>query len=488
MAGTKDKGSEGDGGPAVSAQLNNPYGLVVDALGTVYFSDFAGHRIRKITTDGKISTVAGNGTPAYRGDNGPAVSAQLNSPRELAMDGAGALYVADSGNHRIRKITPDGKITTVAGMNGNGFSGDGGPATAARLDLPTGVAVDSTGVLYIGDYRNHRIRKVSPDGKISTIAGNGKAAFTGDGGPAVAAQIWGPIGVTVDSTGTLYFADTSNHRIRKITPDGKITTIAGTKSKGSGGDGGPATAAQLNGPAAVALDSAGALYIVDQNNHRIRKVTPDGKITTVTGTNDKGFSGDGGPATAAQLNMPYGIAVDCVDALYIADFHNNRIRKVTSPKTVGLPESGTVASWTNLRSKLRMGIHRESLKDGAEVRQSLASARSHQQWRLIATGQADGDVLYRIENVRSGKVLGIPDAQEIPGATVTQHAYQGADAHHQQWRLIPISRANGTPPVYEIANRNSGLLLHIDTNAPTTLKQHPSEGDHRNRHWHLLSV
>ncbi|MER7225902.1 hypothetical protein ABT370_22285, partial [Streptomyces rubradiris] len=184
VAGTGVAGFKGDGEAAVSAQLHRPYGVAVDGTGTLYFSDYNNHRIRKITTDGKIGTVAGNGTAGFSGDGGPATAAQLNCPRGVAVDSTGTLYIADGTNHRVRKVTPDGKISTVAGNGTAGFGGDGGPATAARLNLPLAVAVDSAGVLYITEYHNHRVRKVTPDGKISTVAGNGTAGFGGDGGPA----------------------------------------------------------------------------------------------------------------------------------------------------------------------------------------------------------------------------------------------------------------------------------------------------------------
>ncbi|MEU1783847.1 RICIN domain-containing protein, partial [Streptomyces abikoensis] len=248
------------------------------------------------------------------------------------------------------------------------------------------------------------------------------------------------------------------------------------------------TAAQLQYPAAVAVDSTGSLYIADQTNHRVRKVTADGKISTYAGTGAGTFGGDDGPATTAQLKTPLGLAVDCVDTLYIADHANNRVRKVVSAKMAGLPESGTVVSWANVRSRLRMGVLRESTKDGAEVHQLLAASRDHQRWRLVATGQDNGDVLYRIENVRSGKVLEAGGPQETAWAVIAQRAYEGGDAHHQQWRLIPVGSVTDTPRVYEIANRNSGLLLQVDTNARTAIKQDGSEGDHRRRQWQLLPV
>ncbi|WP_411114711.1 RICIN domain-containing protein [Streptomyces sp. 029-5] len=488
VAGTGVAGFKGDNAPAVSAELNRPYGVAVDSVGTLYVAEFNNHRIRRITTDGKISTVAGTGVAGFSGDNGPATSAQLNKPREVAVDSAGAVYVADSSNHRVRKITADGKISTVAGTGAAGFAGDGGPATAARLNLPLGVAVDSAGIVYISDYSNHRVRKITADGKISTVAGTGSPGFKEEGGPAVSAQLNHPYAVAVDAAGVLYIADAGNHRVRKITADGKISTVAGTGVAGFSGDNGPATSAQLNFPVSMVVDTTGGVYVSDQRNQRVRKITADGKISTVVGTGSAGFGGDNGPAASAQLNGAFGLAVDCVDTLYIADHANNRVRKVASEKMAGLPDSGTVVSWANVRSKLRMGVLRESTKDGAEIHQALAAPRDHQRWRLVVAGQEDSEVLYTIENVRSGRVLEVVGAQETDGAVVAQRSYEGGDARHQQWRLIPVGSADGAPRVYEIANRNSGLLLRVDTNARTVIRQRGAEGDHRDRQWQLLPV
>ncbi|MDQ0791692.1 RICIN domain-containing protein [Streptomyces sp. B1I3] len=488
VAGTGDAGFKEGKKPAGSAQLNRPHSIAMDSTGTLYISDYNNHRVRKVTTDGKISTVAGTGDAAFGGDGGLAVSAQLNCPREIALDSAGNLYIADAGNHRVRKVGADGKISTVAGTGAADFGGDGGPATAARLNSPYGVAVDSAGVLYVADYNNHRVRKIAADGKISTVAGTGSATFGGDGGPAVSAQLHLPHGVAVDSAGVLYVADYKNHRVRKVGADGKISTVAGTGAADFGGDGGPATAARLNMPLGMVVDSAGTLYIADYQNHRVRKVAADGKISTVAGTGTAGSGGDGGPVVSAQLNHPLGLAVDCVDALYIAEFDGHRIRKITVAPMAGLPESGTVVSWGNVRSRLRMGVVRESTKDGAEVQQALTAARDHQRWRLVVAGQVDGEVLYRIENVRSGKVLEVAGAGEAAGAAVVQRAYEGDDARHQQWRLIPMGPVTGTPRVYEIANGNSALLLRVDTNACAVVKQHGAEGDHPGRRWQLFPV
>ncbi|WP_228991917.1 RICIN domain-containing protein [Streptomyces sp. DH8] len=487
VAGTGVAGFKGDNEPAVAAQLNRPYGIALDSTGSLYFSDYNNHRVRKISTDGKISTVAGAGA-GYRGDNGPAVSAQLNCPREVAVDAVGSVYVTDAANHRVRVITTDGKINTVAGTGTAGFSGDGGPADKAQLNYPLGVAVDSTGALYISDHGNNRVRKISADGKISTVAGTGVAGFKGDDGPAVSAQLNRPYALAVNGADILYITDGNNHRVRRVAADGTISTVAGKGTAGFSGDGGPATSAQLNLPLGVVVDSTGALYISDYNNHRVRKVASDGEITTFAGKGTAGFGGDGEPAAAAQLNNPFGLAVDCVDTLYIADHLNNRVRKVTSEKMAGLPESGTVVSWANVRSKLRMGVLRESTVDGAEVHQALASPRAHQRWRLIASGQDAGEVLYRIENLRSGKVLEVVGGGTVDGAVVAQRAYEGSAADHQLWRLIPVGSGADTPRVYEIANRNSGLLLRVDTNAPTVVKQYGAQGDHRDRQWQLLPV
>ncbi|MFE5832735.1 RICIN domain-containing protein [Streptomyces sp. NPDC056488] len=488
IAGTGAGGFEGDEGPAVSARLNYPYGIAVDGAGTLYFSDHGNHRIRKVTADGTISTIAGTGTAGYKGDNVPATSAQLNWPRDVAVDGEGTVYIADSSNHRIRKVTADGTISTVAGTGRAGFGGDGGLATSAQLNNPFGLAVDGTGVLYVAEYNGHRVRRITADGKISTIAGTGGAGSKGDGGPAASAQLNRPQALAVDGAGGLCIADSDNHRIRKVAADGTISTVAGTGTAGFGGDGEQATSARLNSPLGVVVDGAGALYVADSGNHRVRKVAADGTISTAAGTGAAAFGGDDGPAASAPLNNPVGLAVDRAGALHIADQVNHRIRKVAAARAAGLPESGAVVSWANVRSRLRMGVLRESTKDGAEIHLSLASRRDHQRWRLVEVGQDGADVLYRMENVRSGKVLEVADARETAGAVVAQRAYEGEEAHHQQWRLVPVGPVTDTPRVFEIANRNSGLSLRVDTNARTAVGQDGAEGDRLSRQWQLLPV
>jgi sugar lactone lactonase YvrE len=339
VAGNGTQGFSGDGGLATSAELSAPQRIAVDLSGNLFIADFDVNRIRKVTPTGIISTVAGNGTMGYGGDGGSATSAMLSLPRDVAVDSAGNLFIADTGRSRIRKVTPDGIISTVAGSGNAGYSGDGGPATSAQIKNPDGVAVDSEGNLFIADSGNYRIRKVTPDGIIRTVAGNGNQGFSGDGGSAATAG-FDPIGVALDSEGNLFIADSNNGRVRKVTLDGIISTVAGNgcvPQSGIGGysdkcfhgDGGPATSVSLPFLKGIALDSGGNLFIADSYFSRIRKVTPDGVISTIAGGGGCCAVGDGGPATSAQLTYPHGVAVDSEGNLFIADTQNMRIRKVT---------------------------------------------------------------------------------------------------------------------------------------------------------------
>jgi trimeric autotransporter adhesin len=381
----------GDEGPATNAQLAQPRGIAFDSAGNLYIADTGNHRIREVS-NGIITTVAGAGSGnspvgAFGGDNFPAVNAQLNAPSAIAADSSGNLYIADGNNNRVRKVA-GGVITTLVG---GASSGDNGPATNTRLLQPTGVAVDSAGSLYVVDTQNrtvrrvtngvistvagggsltdnfvaigaglsgplgialdssgnlyiaeslaNRVRKVS-NGIITTVAGNGTAGFSGDGGAAADGQLNFPSAVAVDSAGNVYIADTNNNRIRKVS-NGVITTIAGTGTPGSQGDGGPAVNGQLNFPTGIAADSAGNLYITDGN--RIRRISA-GVISTVVGTGTPGFSGDGGPATRAQLNGPNGIAVDAGGNLFVADVANRRIRQVSNGTINTVAGNGSIGN------------------------------------------------------------------------------------------------------------------------------------------------
>jgi sugar lactone lactonase YvrE len=332
VAGNGTAGYSGDGGAATSAELHGPNAVAVDTAGNIYIADYYNNRIRKVTAStGDISTAAGNGTAGYSGDGGAATSAELNGPGDVAVDSAGNIYISDLGNNRVRKVTVStGVISTVAGNGTKGYSGDGGAATSAEIGSDA-VTVDTAGNIYLADTSNNRIRKVTVStGIITTVAGNGTAGFSGDGGAATSAELNVPDGVVVDSAGNIYIADHNNERIRKVTVStGKISTVAGNGTAGYAGDGGAATSAELNGPGGLALDSAGNIYFGDFGNNRIRKVTVStGKISTVAGNGTAGYSGDGGAPDNAEINGPSGIALDSSGNIYIADFENNRIRFV----------------------------------------------------------------------------------------------------------------------------------------------------------------
>jgi len=332
-AGTGTAGYTGDGGAATSATLSGPRGVAVASNGDIYFADTANNVIRKVAAaTGIISTVAGNGTAGFSGDGGPATAGGIKTPQDVFVMANGDLYIADTGHHRIRKVTAaTGIITTVVGTGSPGSSGDAGLATLARLDTPDGIVVASNGDMYIGDTGSNKVRKViALTGIITTYAGTGTAGYSGDGGLAILAKLNQPQGLDLAANGDLYIADTGNSAIRKVAAiTGFITTYAGTGTAGFTGDGGAATSARLNAPQALRLDSAGALYIADTANNRIRLVSTAGIITTVTGTGTAGSAGDGGSPTAAQINAPGGIAVTSTGAYYIGDTSNNKIRRVS---------------------------------------------------------------------------------------------------------------------------------------------------------------
>ncbi len=405
----------GDGGSATSAILIQPEGVLADGSGNLYVADAGDHRVRKVASNGVIQTLAGTGIRGFSGDGGPAAQAQLNSPYGLALDGQGYLYIADLGNARVRRVGPDGTITTVAGggpLPAGGLN-EGSPAAMLALSAPRNLAFDGYGNLYISDFGGQRVYKMAVDGSLTTVAGTGVAGASGDNGPAIAAQLNRPAGLAFDSRGALYIADSGNHLVRKVvrglissfaraatptglafdglgtlyiadTSAGDIAVIpvtgspsrfavaavdvsfsigvgvyastannavavvgakgVGTTVAGGGnmahGDNGPAVQARLNHPAGVSMDAAGNLYIADRDNNRIRRVGADGTITTVAGTGAAGNSGDGGLAVQAQLSGPSSVTVDGAGNLYIADTGNQRVRRVTP--------DGKIAAATNL--------------------------------------------------------------------------------------------------------------------------------------------
>ncbi len=393
--------SAGDGGSALAAQFSQMEGIAVDSRGTIYVADADDSRVRKITTDGVIQTVAGTGIAGFRGDGGAATAALLNHPYGIAVDASGNLYIADLGNARVRRVALDGTIATVAGggLIVPGGNGDGSPAVNAQLLLPRNVAVDSGGTLYISDFGAHRVYQVTAFGTLTTVAGTGNGGLSGDGSLAQSAQLRSPAGLACDANGVLFIADSGNNRIRKVdhgiittmsvitgptgvaagptgtlyvasasyfgttskafagvapvrdvavdragnayvtngqflrkvTSIGAISTVAGSGgSRYFGGDNGPADAARLHAPAGIALDDAGNSYIADTANHRIRKITPAGSISTIAGTGEAGSKGDNAAATLAQLNGPRSVAVDSFHNIYVADTGNNAVRKITA--------------------------------------------------------------------------------------------------------------------------------------------------------------
>ena len=338
--------ASGDGGQATAARLNLPVGMVIDSSGNLYIADTGNHKIRKVTAaTGIITTFAGS-TIGYGGDNGQATAAQLSSPYGIAIDSVGNIYIADSSNHRVRKVTAaTGVITTIAGNGVAGYSGDGGQATLAQLNTPYGVAVDGAGTVYIADYNNSRIRSVNPaTGVITTVAGTGSSGFLGESVAATTARIWA-WGVFVDPAGNFYVVDRYNNRIRKVSiATGKIATVVGSGTQGFAGDGGPAPGAQMNEALGATFDAQGNMYVVDYWNHRIRKVSPptlSPAFTTIAGIGVAGYSGDGGSGTLAQVSSPSGVAVDGNGNVYVADYSNNRIRRVSGSTGIITTVAGT---------------------------------------------------------------------------------------------------------------------------------------------------
>jgi len=341
IAGNGIAGYSGDGASGNLCEMRQPYGIAIDKNHNIYFADDDNNVIRKINvTTGIITTIAGNGygagttDGAYSGDGGPATAAELSRPESVAIDTNGNVYIADYGNYRIRKIDTFGIITTIAG-NGVGInSGDGGLAISASIRTACDIALDRNGNLYIAD-EYAKIRKITAStGIITTICGNDTLGFTGDGGPSTAAQINHAYGIAVDDSFNVYIADGENGRIRKINGStGIINTIAGNGSSGFSGDGMSATLAEINGPTGVATDIFGNLYIADYGNNVVRKINPSGIISTIAGIHVAGYSGDGNLAILAQLNLPTRVLVDGSGNIFIADFANNRIRKISNGTT-----------------------------------------------------------------------------------------------------------------------------------------------------------
>jgi NHL repeat len=330
VAGTGTAGHTGDGGPAAQAEIGHPRGIAIAPAGGFVFAEPFNATVRRVLPNGTIITIAGTGVPGFSGDGGPATEAQLDLPHGVAFTPSGSVLVADTLNNRIRLVAPDGTITTVAGDGLGRFSGDGGPASQAEIATPRGISAMPDGGYLIADTDNERIRRVLPDGTIETVAGSGVMGSFGDGGPALEAGLDSPFAAVPVAGGGYLIADTGNHRVRRVLPDGTIETVAGTGAPGFSGDGGPATEAELDAPHAVVSLPDGGFLVADTMNDRVRRVLPDGTIETVAGVGPAGFSGDGGLATEAELDEPKALSV-LADrrGFLVGDAVNNRVRLVS---------------------------------------------------------------------------------------------------------------------------------------------------------------
>lgn len=350
IAGVDTAGFSGDGGPANSAAFRSPVGVHGNNTGQIWVADTGNHRVRRITAAfDTVVTYAGTGTASYSGDGAAATAATLNAPTDVFVDSTGNVWIADTGNHVIRRITTAGVISTVAGTGVAGFFGDDSTATLAKLDSPAGVYVTNGGVIYIADRGNHRVRRVSTGGVISTIAGTGVEGYSGDGGAATLAQLRSPSDVFVDTAGVVYITDTNNHTLRAIAADSTITTIAGTGSAGFSGDGGVATNARLAFPRSVFVDTIGSIYLADRFNHRIRRINTSGNITTLAGTGTLDDSGDGAAANVAALGSPGGVWLHDNREMFIGDGGNHKIRRIDDNNVLGISGATTIGAGREVR-------------------------------------------------------------------------------------------------------------------------------------------
>ena len=344
VAGNGTSGFSGNGGQATSAQLQQPIDVAFDSSGDMFIADSLNHVVREVTPSGIISTYAGTGTSGNTGDGGPASSAELEQPGGLAFNAAGDLFIADISANVVREVTPSGVISTAVGTGTYGYTGDGGPATSATLGEPFGIAFNAAGDLFIADSTNNVIREVNTSGVISTVAGNHTAGYSGNGGPATSAELYSPLDVAFNAAGDMFIADYLNNVVREVNLVGVISTVAGNTTSGHTGDGGPATTAELHGPISVKFDSYGNMFIAETFNNDVREVNALGVISTLVGTGTSGYTGNGGPASAATLDGPQLITIDSHGNLFIADFLNNAIREVAATPPVTYTVTQTAVS------------------------------------------------------------------------------------------------------------------------------------------------
>lgn len=476
FAGTGQAGFSGDGGPATQAMINQVVGLAVDGAGNVYLADERNNRVRKVDRNGVITTLAGTGQAGFGGDGGPAAQAQLNGPTGVCTDPAGNVYINDNSNFRVRRVSPGGTITTVAG-NGQGSRvigttfgtvGDGGPATAASFSIPIRCAADRAGNLYVTDQGAHCVRRIDGGGTISTFAGRCVAAaatngFSGDGGLATAAVLNNPTALTSDAQGNLYISDQFNHRVRRVDSGGMIQTVAGNGSQGFSGDGGPATAAGVPFPGSTAVDPAGNLFVVDNVGNRVRRVT-GATINTVAGTGAAGFGGDNGSPAQAMLNAPFAIALDASGNLYVGDTNNHRVRRISGVASGGPFVTGAgVTNGASFQTGVTPGgivtIFGTNL--GASPGQILTASGG--EWPTSLGGVTvtmDGIAVpvYRILNLNGQEQLSVQGPFSLSGRSSTRLAVAGAAGSSPEV-TVPVLAAQ--PGIFLLTANNEGAV-HAD--------------------------
>ncbi len=466
--------AQGDGASAAAALLYFPQRLAWDGAGNLYIADNKNNRVRKVSPNGNISTIAGNGSYLVSGDGGPALAAGVSQPQAVATDSSGNVFIATE--NRIRKVDANGNISTVVNTaNTAGFGGDGAAATAAMINDPLGLTVDSAGNLYIADSYNHRIRKVSA-GVITTIAGSGPicgspcnpGSFSGDGGPATSATLAFPFDVAFDASGNLLIADTNNNRIRRVDGSGNISTIAGSSvTAGYGGDLSPAASALMFHPTGIAADNAGNLYISDTGNEVIRTVDGLGVISTIAGTNKTGFSGDGGPATSAGLDYPYGIAADPAGNVWFVDSYNHRVRKLTpSGPLVGNGPLGIVNAASFVSGGLVPGgmatLFGSKLTSSTGI--NLASALPLASQLLNSSVKINNTLsapIFAVDNVNGQQQINFQVPWELAGQStaVLQVVNDGALSPTV---VVPVLNAQPAVFAYYVGANTFGVVLHAD--------------------------
>jgi uncharacterized protein (TIGR03437 family) len=437
VAGSGPATNTGNSGSAIGATIQNPTGVVLDKHHNLYIASASGHQVRMVSPDGTITTVAGTGISGSSGDGGPANQALLRTPVSLAADASGNLYIADSADNRIRRIAADGTMSTFAGTGIPGFSGDGGLATAAQLSSPSAVAIDAHGALVVADTGNNRIRKITSDGVIDTVAGTGMASFSGDGGAAFLAQLNVPDSVAVGADGTIYFADEGNSRVRRIAADGNISSLVGDNS----------APLSFQSPIRVAVDANQQLFVSDSANARIQVMGSACQLNSVAGTGAPGFAGDGGPASSAQMNGPSSLAPDASGDVFFADSNNNRVRRLyqgdcDSPASMAFDPSPAMSGMT-VNALVRLSC--PAGQDAALTLSGTGNSFSLPNTVNIAAGQSSGNFSFQVPDVDTTTGFQVTASSPQYSATGTLLAEPAGTSGVLSMVVAPSSQTGGGP-------------------------------------------